>query len=81
MITGCADVREALNWAEENARGRRVEVFVAPYRDGVKDEDMTKLVRLLGENPNDPNPLTPQSEKINDPHITDHAERTIGWQT
>jgi len=80
ILTECLDVREVLNWVEENARGRRFEVFVAPYRAGVKDEDMTTLVRLLGENPNDPNPPTPQSERINAPEVTDHTERTIGWR-
>ena len=51
-------INEVLKWASENANGRPYEVFVE-----FEDEDAhelaiprtTPIIRLLGEDPNDPN--------------------------
>lgn len=56
MLTGAEDVTEVLQWANDNANGRRFEVFVE-----IDDTEpvgkfetprKTSLVRLLGTSPN-----------------------------
>jgi hypothetical protein len=53
-LFGCVNVHEALAWAHGQARGRRFELFVAPYGYEVAEADVATLIRLLGDNPNLP---------------------------
>jgi len=50
LLDGCKDVREAIGWAEANARGRRFQLLVL-FDAG---EGSQQTILLLGDNPNDP---------------------------
>ena len=55
VLTDAEDITEVLNWVEEHARGRRVEVFAELDEEPVgafTTPRKTRLLRLLGSNPN-----------------------------
>ncbi len=55
VLEGADDISEALRWIDEQASGRRIELFVEVDEEAVgsfTDPRKCGLVRLLGENPN-----------------------------
>ena len=65
VLTEAADIVEVLSWVDDNARGRRVEVFVEMDEMDEMDKEPQGfhvprecgLLRLLGSDPNDPDNL------------------------
>lgn len=55
-LTDVRDVREAIDWAEDHAQGRRFELFAEVDSQPESEFDLprtTAILRLLGNNPND----------------------------
>jgi hypothetical protein len=60
VLSDVAEVTEALTWATENARGRRMEVFVETTDQPVTafaNPRTSDLIRLAGANPNEGVPV------------------------
>lgn len=49
LLVDCVDVRDALEWADGNARGRKFELLATTDDSGVETD---VLVLLLGSDPN-----------------------------
>lgn len=56
VLTEARDVRDAIEWIERHAHGRRFELFVELDAEPVGAPELprkTPLVRIIGEDPND----------------------------
>lgn len=66
-LTEANDVAEAMQWAEDHARGRRFELFVEADDEAVHDFQtprQSNLIRLAGTDPNDGVTVEVRFEKI-----------------